>query len=602
MGRGDGAARGMARTANLRRDLALLALAGALVYLPALGARDVWNPDEARYAEVAREMRERGSWLIPHLNGQVYGEKPPLFFWAVAAASVPLGGVTEAAARLPSALAAIAALLLTFSIARRLFGRRAAWLAAAALGTCWAVLWHGRFGQIDMLLTALVTLAMWCWLRGWSEGRRGFYWGFFAVTGVATVAKGPAGMLPPLLAVIAFLALTRRWGDLRRLRVGRGLLLWAAVVLAWLVPAGIAGGEAYWQGLVFKQNLTRFAEPWHHRQPFYYYLTVVPADFFPWSLILPTALVAGWRGLVRPWGVAAPGTRAPAPGMDAAAERGRRAADGFLFALSWVVVTALFFSLSPAKRTVYVLTMYPGLALLVGAGLDRIAAAWRERSAAAGSAPRAAPERPSGGPADRRSRPAGLSRAWLVVPAVLVALAGLGGAAALAVEGRGRPELALLGEGFLWVAVATLAALGLAGAAAAWLAARRRPVAMAAALAAGMAALALGLAVRLLPAFDAFKSARRLSETLLASSAPGEPYAILPHLDAGFLFYTGRPAVPVHDEAELHAFLARHGRVWFLIERDDLARLGIDPGALGLVEVARDADPDHGYLLFRRGG
>jgi 4-amino-4-deoxy-L-arabinose transferase-like glycosyltransferase len=67
---------------GLRRDLALLALAGALVYLPALGARDVWNPDEARYAEVAREMRERGSWLIPYLNGEVYGQKPPLSFWA----------------------------------------------------------------------------------------------------------------------------------------------------------------------------------------------------------------------------------------------------------------------------------------------------------------------------------------------------------------------------------------------------------------------------------------------------------------------------------------------------------------------------------------
>jgi 4-amino-4-deoxy-L-arabinose transferase-like glycosyltransferase len=586
---------------GLRRDLALLALAGALVYLPALGARDVWNPDEARYAEVAREMRERGSWLIPYLNGEVYGQKPPLFFWVIAAAGVPFGGVTETAVRLPSAIAAIAALLLTFSIARRLFGRRAAWLAAAALGTCWTVLWHARFGQIDMLLTALVALAMWCWLRGWSEGRPGFYWWFFAVTGIATVTKGPAGMLPPLLAVVAFLALTRRWGDLRRLRVGRGLLLWAAVVLLWLVPAGIAGGEAYWQGLVFEQNLTRFADPWHHHKPFYYYPTTVPADFFPWSLLLPGALAAGWRGLVRPWGVAAPGTKAPAPGMDAAAACGRRAADGFLFALSWVVVTVLFFSLSPAKRSVYTLTMYPGLALIVGAGLDRIAAAWRERGAA-GSGDRAAADRRAGRGDGRGSRSPGLRRAWLVVPCALVALLGLGGAAALAIEGRGRPELALLGEGFLWVSAAALAAVGLAAAAAAWLAARRRPVAMAAALTAGMAALAFVLAVRLLPAFDVYKSARPMSETLLELSAPGEPYAILPHLDEGFVFYTGRPAVPVHDEAELHAFLARPGRVWFLIERDDFVRIAIDPAGLGLVEVARDPDPDNGYLLFRRDG
>jgi len=573
----------MARSGPRRRDLALLALAGALLYLPALGARDLWNPDEARYAEVAREMAERGSWLIPYLNGEVYAQKPPLFFWAIAAAGVPFGGVDETAARLPSALAAIAALLLTFSIARRLFGRRAAWLAAAALGTCSTVLWHARFGQIDMLLTALVTLATWCWVRGWTEDRPGFFWGFFAVTGVATATKGPAGMLPALLAVVAFLAVTRRRRDLKRLRVGRGMLLWAAVVLVWLVPAGIAGGADYWQGLVFEQNVTRFVDPWHHQKPWYHYLTTVPGEFFPWSLLLPAALVAGWRGLVRPWGVAAPGRGAArsgrgAPGMDAEAESGRRAADGLLFALSWVVVTVLFFSLSPAKRSVYVLTMYPGLALIVGAGLDRIAAAWRDR------------------------RPGRLRRAWLVVPCTLVALLGLGGAAALAVAGRGRPELALLGEGFLWAAAAALAALGLAGAAAAWLAARRRPLGMAAALAAGMAVLALVLAVRLLPAFDVYKSARPLSETLLALSAPDEPYGVCPHLDEGFVFYTGRPAVPVHDEAGLHAFLARPGRLWFLIERDDLARMGVDPAALGLVEVARDADPDNGYILFRRDG
>lgn len=561
----------MADSKPRRRDLALLALAGALLYLPALGAHDLWNPDEARYAEVAREMAARGSWLIPYLNGEVYGHKPPLFFWAILAAGAPFGGVNETAARLPSAVAAIATLLLTFSIASRLLGRRAAWLAVAALGTCWTVLFRARFGQIDMLLTALVTLAVWCWVRGWTENRPGFYRGFFAVTGIATVTKGPAGMLPPLLAVIAFLALTRRGRDLKRLRVGRGLLLWAAVVLVWLVPAGIAGGEEYWQGLVFEQNLTRFANPWHHHKPFYYFPTVIPGDFFPWSLLLPAALVAGWRGLVRPWGVAAPESRSPAPGMDAEAGHGRRAADGFLFALSWVVVTVLFFSLSPAKRSVYVLTMYPGLALIVGAGLDRIAAA-------------------------------NLRRAWLVVPCALVGLIGLGGAAALAVAGRGRPELALLGGSFLWVAVAALAALGLAGVAAAYPAARRRPAATAAALTAGMAALALAAAVHLLPAFDVYKSARRISETLLELSAPGEPYGIFPHLDEGLVFYTGRPAVPVHDEAGLHAFLARPGRVWLLIERDDLVEMGIDPGALGLVEVARDADPDNGYILFRRDG
>jgi 4-amino-4-deoxy-L-arabinose transferase-like glycosyltransferase len=577
-----------------RRDLLLVALAGALLYLPALGARDLWNPDEARYAQVAREMRERGDWLVPHLNGAVYGEKPPLFFWLIGAAAVPLSGVDETAARLPSALAAIGTLLLTFAMAQRLFGRRAAWLAAAALGTCAAVLWQARFGQIDMVLTLLVTLSLWCWLTGWltsgGAGRPGLYRLFFAVTGVATVAKGPGGMLPPLLGVVAFLAVTRRWGDLRELHIGRGLLLWALVVLAWLVPAGLAGGESYWRGLVLEQNFTRYTDPWHHLKPWYYYLTVLPALYFPWALLLPGALVAGWRGLVRPHGVAAERTGAAAAPNETSAARAdpRLAADGFLFALAWVAATLVFFSLSPAKRGVYLLTMFPGLALLVGAGLDRAAAALRADAAAGG------PHRPSPTSLLR------LHRAWLALPAALVAAIGLGGAAALAVAGPDRPETAVIGPGFVWTLAAAAAAMGLGGAvAAAWFW-RRRPAVAAAALAAGMAVLGLTLALRLLPAFDVFKSARPLAERLLAESAPGEPWAVLPHLDPAFLYYIGRPGVPAGDEAALRAFLGRPGRLWLLAERDDVARLALDPAALGLAEVTRDNDPVEGYVLYRR--
>ncbi|MGH9362189.1 MAG: ArnT family glycosyltransferase, partial [Thermoanaerobaculia bacterium] len=354
-----------------RRDLLALAAAAALLFLPGLGRRDLWNPDEARYAVVAREMRERGDRLVPHLNGEVYSQKPPLFFWAIAAASLLTGGVDETSARLPSALAAIGAVLLVYRLGERLFCRRAGWLAAAAFATCAKVLWQGRFGQIDMLLVALVTLGVWWWVRGWTEGRRGFYLLFFAATGLATLAKGPVGLLPPLLSVLAFLALTRQGAEARRLGVGRGLLLWVAVVAAWLVPAGLAAGPEYLEQIVLRQNVTRYADPWHHFQPWYYYLTVLPGDFFPWSFLLPMALLVGRReGWLR---------RRRAAGVEIDADQERRRL-GFLFALCWVVVTLLFFSLSSAKRTVYVLTMYPGLALLVGAALDRAGAAWpRER-------------------------------------------------------------------------------------------------------------------------------------------------------------------------------------------------------------------------------
>ncbi|HEX2252619.1 MAG TPA: glycosyltransferase family 39 protein [Thermoanaerobaculia bacterium] len=575
------------------RDLLWVALAGAVLFLPALGSRDLWNPDEARYAQVAREMRESGQYVVPHLNGELYMQKPPLLFWSIAAASAPWGRVTEISARLPSAVAAILALLVVFRLAERLFGRRAAWLAAAAFGTCHKVLWQGRFGQIDMLLTMLVAVAVWFWVRAETEERPALGWLFFLFAGLATLAKGPVGLLPPLLAILAWTAWERDRPALRRLKVGRGLLLWAGVVLAWLAPAAAIAGREYLETMVLRQNLTRYADPWHHHQPWYYYLTVLPADFFPWIFLLPAALVAGWpllrRG--RGWRAAGHGPAAEAAGAadDEAgwgdpAERARR---GLRFALCWVVVTLVFFSLSPGKRTVYILTMYPGLALLVGAGLDRLAARWRGAApsggeAGAGGAVAAAPSR-----APRR--------AWLLVPLGLLALLLLGILVALPLEGAKRPELEVLGTAFLWSLEAGVALLA-AGVLAAFLCAfRRRVVAMTGSLAAGMAALLLVGAFLLFPPFDAYKSARPLSAELVARTAPGEPYGIYPRLDNTFLFYTGRFAESLDSEQELRAFVARPGRAWVLAERDDLAKLD-EP--LALVEVARDADPKDGYLLL----
>jgi 4-amino-4-deoxy-L-arabinose transferase-like glycosyltransferase len=551
-----------------RRDLLVLALLGVLLFLPGLGRRDLWNPDEARYAEVAREMRLLGHWAVPHLNGQVYREKPPLLFWSAAFLGWVCGGLDETAARLPLALSAIAATLLVHQIGRRFFGRRAAWLAAAAFATCFKVIWQGRFGQIDMLLTALVTLAVWFWTRGYTEKRPGFHTLFFLAAGFATLAKGPVGLLPPLLSILAFLAITRDQRDreeLRRLRIGRGLLLWAAVMLAWLIPAGLDAGPDYLRTIVFKQNVTRYANPWHHFAPPWYYPEIFLAEFFPWSFLLPAAVAAGWRRWVkrRP-GEPGPLLAGSSRALDDLVET--RARQGFLFALCWAVVTLVFFSLSPAKRSVYILTLYPAAALLVGAGLDRIAAEW---------------------PRWRR---------WVVVPLGLVAGLALLLTLALPVAGRNRPEaLPLGGPAFVWGLTAVLLPL-LAGSATAWWLARSGAISRAAgALALGMALTGLGIALYALPRFDAFKSARGLSRVLVARMAPGETYGIYPRLDSTFLFYTRRFCEDLNSEARLRAFLARPGRAWLLAQQDDFSRLqGLPP----LVEVARDADPREGYILF----
>jgi len=534
--------------------VALLALA---LFLPGIAAHDLWNPDEPRYAEVALEMRDSGSWFVPQLNGRTYSEKPPLHFWSIAAFSAIPGMPIEAAARLPSVVAALVTLLVAGELALLLVGRAAVWPTILILASSSKFLWQGRVGQIDMTLLALVSLAVLFFVRGMIEERPALYRGFFLFAGLATLAKGPVGLLPPLLGIVLFALATGRRRLLAEMRIPTGLALWALVVLCWLVPAGLLGGADYLRTIVFKQNLTRFADPWHHFKPWYYYLTVVPIDFFPWSLFLPGAVWVGWRRLTG------------------------EARRGFLFALSWATATLVFFSLSPAKRTVYILPVYPACALLVAAALVEIE--------------------------DGRER----LRRYLTVPAGLLAalLAALPVAGWVAVAHpparwaatmeRVLAEARPLGPGALgWLAA--LGVLVALGAVAAWLAARAgRPRTAIRLLAAAFGSLAVAAALVVLPRFDAVKSARPLSTVLRENAAPGEPYAIWPRLDAPFLVYTGRHAVELADEGALRAFAARPGRVWVLIEKEALERL--DP-ALPLVEVARDGERVGGYVLLASPG
>ncbi len=533
-----------------RRDPLLLLLLGAALFLPGLGNHDLWNPDEPRYFEVCREMSESGEYFVPHLNGRLYTQKPPLLFWSMCGAARVVG-FNATAARLPSALAAMTSIVVVWLLARLFFPLTAARLAALTFATSTKTLWQGHTGQIDMLLACLVLVAVYFWARSWVEDRPRLVWLFYVFAGLATLAKGPVGLLPPLLSIVVFLVIRKDWRGLSRLRVGRGLLLWVAVVLLWLAPAILRGGDVYMQEILFKQNVTRYMNPWHHFQPWYYYLTVLPGDFLPWSFFLPASVLAGLRYL-------------------AGQERRR-----FFFALSWIVVTVVFFSVSPAKRTVYILTMYPAMALVVGAGLDVLARAFAT-----------AAEPPT-------------SRRWLSWPAAMLAALFSLVVLALPWVARGREDVAPMGPGFALHVSLAVAMLAM-GSLAAWdLARRGRVTASVMSMAGGMALTGIAVFTVLLPRLDIVKSVRPMSEELVMRAAPEEPYTIYPRLDAGFLYYTRRFSVEISGEEELHAFAARPGRVWVLIRRKALAKL---EKPLPLEEVARDADVVNGYVLFSSRG
>lgn len=328
----------------MRHLLVLLAVA-AVVFFAGLGRLPLLEPDEGRNAEVAREMLVSGDWVTPRFNTLTYLDKPVVYFWLVAAA-FRLAGVTEWAARFPSALMALATLLLTWFLARRMFGDSAGLRAGIILATCPLVMAFARLVIFDMTLVFLVTVAMVCfWLEQASDFRRPWLdVAMFASMGLATITKGPVGFLLPLLSVLAYQALRRRFGELKRLRWGLGLAVFLAVTLPWFIAVCIQNPDfaryAFWQ-----ESLLRFATGSARRGgSVLYYVPVYLLGFFPWSFFL---LFAGGNRLKR-W-----------------KELGQETHKALLFLLVWAGVIFVFFTISRSKLPAYFLPASVPLGILM---------------------------------------------------------------------------------------------------------------------------------------------------------------------------------------------------------------------------------------------
>ena len=151
----------------------LLGVLAGLLFLTSLGARDFWAPVESRYAEIARIMFARGEWVVPTVNGEIYTDKPILFFWLVLVGSNLAGSVNEWVVRLPSALSAVGLVLTVYFLGRQLFTPRIGFMAAVIIATSVRVLLEGRWAHTDMLLTLLLTLTLYFFARALLRGDKG---------------------------------------------------------------------------------------------------------------------------------------------------------------------------------------------------------------------------------------------------------------------------------------------------------------------------------------------------------------------------------------------------------------------------------------------
>jgi 4-amino-4-deoxy-L-arabinose transferase-like glycosyltransferase len=327
-----------------RAAAVLLALVLALLVFR-LGAVPLVGPDEPRYTRVAIEMHRAGEWVTPTLQGQPWLEKPPLFYWLAGGAFSVLGE-TEAAARVPSVLAGLLLVGMTAFLGARVYGSAAGLHAGFVAGTSLLPFVYARAASMDMLLAATVTVAIGlAGLRVLGLAGRLAVVAAAAAAGLATLAKGPLGLLLPVLVLAGHLAATREWRRFRELLSPRALAAFLIVAGPWYVAILLDQGRRFLDVFILDHNVARFASTVHHHPgPWWYYLPVLLAGLFPWSgLSLPALL------RLEP-----------------------RASHRDLFLLLWLALPLAFFSLAGSKLPGYVLPCVPPLAILMGRAADRL--------------------------------------------------------------------------------------------------------------------------------------------------------------------------------------------------------------------------------------
>ncbi len=337
-----------------QRAFLLLLIAAAAVLAAGLGLRDPWPADEPRFALIARDMAESGSWLLPNVGGVLYPDKPPLHFWLVAALYAVTGSL-RFSFLFPAFAGGLLVIALVTDLGRRLWSERAGLWSGAVLLSMLQFPLQMKSGQLDGPLCAWTTLSLYGYCRHLLLGPD---WRWYAVGGVAAglgvITKG-VGFLPYLVFLPLILVVRQGWprppGLSRDWRWILAPVLSLAVIAAWLVPMLLVTSDsadpalqAYRDNILFHQTVTRYADAWGHlKPPWYLWTNAVPWLWLPATLALPWLLPAWWRTLRR------------------------REDTALLLLAAWVVLVLLFFSLSSGKRSVYIFPAAPAFALLVGA-------------------------------------------------------------------------------------------------------------------------------------------------------------------------------------------------------------------------------------------
>lgn len=361
------------------RDRVFLCVVAALVFFTNLGEYPLFDDDEPKNAVCGREMFLRGDWVVPTFNEELRTDKPILIYWLMLT-SFQLFGVSEFSARWGSSLLSIGTALGTYFLGCKLYDRQVGLLSGLAVITCLMFSAVGRAVTPDATLVCCLTWAFCGFVWARVEGQRSVI-PMYAAMGLAMLAKGPVGFLLPCVAIGLFglcrstcwdletgavsLGEGRWWRrggrlighvfspprflqTLRSMHLGVGVLVAFGIALPWYVLVGWRTDGAWLAGFLGGHNVQRFLEPMEqHRGPPFYYLVVLAAGTFPWSVFLPSAVRHLWMRVA---------TRRPQWDSD-------------LFLTCWAATWLVFFSLAQTKLPNYILPIYPAVAIIVSRSL-----------------------------------------------------------------------------------------------------------------------------------------------------------------------------------------------------------------------------------------
>ncbi|MBU9440409.1 glycosyltransferase family 39 protein [Burkholderia multivorans] len=512
--------------------LVLLLVAFAVIWFTPLGMRHLIPSDEGRYAEMAREMFVTGDWITPRYNGYKYFEKPPLQTW-LNALTFAWFGIGEWQARLYTALASFAGVLLVGFTGARLFNPLSGFLAAVVLACSpyWNLM--GHFNALDMGLAFWMALSLCALLLAQRPGLRpaavrGWMWVCWAAMAFAVLSKGLVGVILPGAVLVLYTLIARDWALWKRLYLVSGLVLFFAIATPWFVLVQQRNPE-FFNFFFIVQQFRRYLTPEQNRPgPFYYFVPVLLVGFLPW-------LSVAWQSVRH-------------------ALRMPRQPNGFspmLVLLIWSAFIFLFFSASHSKLISYVLPVAPALALIIGAYLPLLGA-------------------------DRFRRH--------LLGYLVFFVAAAFGIIFLAYQGDARTPNALYRAFQIWlyVGLAIAAVLTLV---AAWL--NRRAGVTAALAAFGAAWLIFGtIGGTGHDEFGRYSSGALLAPAVraeLAKLPPDTPFYSIEMLDHTFPFYVGHTTIMVHRQDELAFGISVEPNKWVPTVDEWIARWKQDTHALAIM-------------------